>query len=457
MVGLDAMVVTTALTRIGQEFGASIETLEWTINAYTLSFAAFLLTASALGDRFGRRRMFVGGLLLFVAASAACALAPSIAWLIAARAVQGIGAAIVMPLALAQISVAFPPARRGWALGIYSSVAGLSTVLGPTIGGIVTEGLAWRWIFWMNLPLGLAVAVFALARLRETFGSRAPIDIPGIVLSTTGAFALVWGLTRANAAGWGSLEVVYSLVGGALLFLIFVMWELRTYQPMIPMRFFNRRNFSAGNAAMFFLTGTFMSAIFFMAQFLQTALGMGPLVTGLCMLPWGIAVIVGGRSAVATANRLGDAMAIVLGLLVQAAGVVWIAFIARPGLPYSSMIAPMLLTGAGFALAVTITQKVVVGAVDLPDIGKASGTLSTIRQLGGAFGVAAAVAVFANFGGYGTSLLFSQGFAAAMAVAAALSLAGAFAGLFLFGIGDSALLPPASGALPKAREKGQAG
>jgi len=431
MVALDAMVVTTALTRIGRELGASIEALEWTVNAYTLSFAAFFLMAAALGDRYGRRRMFVGGLVLFVAASAACALAPSIGWLITARAIQGIGAAIVMPLALAQISVAFPPERRAWALGIYSSVAGLSTVLGPTIGGIVTEGLAWRWIFWMNLPLGLAVAGFSLARLRETFGARAPIDLLGVVLSTVGAFGLVWGLVRANAAGWGSLEVVASLVGGALFVLLFILWELRVAHPMIPMRFFRSREFSAGNVAMFFLTGTLMSAIFFMAQFLQTALGLGPLVTGLGLLPWGAAVVVGGRSAVGVAKRLGDAPTIVLALLVQAAGLAWVALIAKPDMAYAALIAPMILAGVGFALAVTISQKAVVGAVAMPDIGKASGTLGTIRQLGGAFGVAIAVAVFARVGSYATPMAFSQGFAAAIGVAALLSLAGAIAGMFL--------------------------
>lgn len=453
MVALDAMVVTTALTRIGREFGVSIETLEWTVNAYTLSFAACLLTAAALGDRFGRRRMFVAGLLLFVLASSACALAPSIAWLIAARAVQGAGAAIVMPLALAQISVAFPPERRGWALGIYSSTAGLATVLGPTIGGLVTEGLAWRWIFWMNVPIGLAVAAFAAVRLRETFGSRAPIDLPGVVISAAGAFGLVWGLVRANAAGWGSFEVVSSLAGGALLLVLFVIWELRAAQPMIPMRFFRRRDFAAGNAAMFFLTGTLMSAIFFMAQFLQAVLGMGPLAAGLGLLPWGVAVVIGGRSAVGTARRLGDAATIVLGLLVQAAGLAWIALMARPGMAYAGMVAPMLLAGVGFALSVTIAQKVVVGAVAMPDIGKASGTLSTIRQLGGAFGVAVAVAVFAHVGGYAPPAAFSQGFAAAMGVAAALSLAGAVAGMLLLGTGDRAPRAAAADALPGSADK----
>jgi EmrB/QacA subfamily drug resistance transporter len=433
MVALDALVVSTALREIGRDLGASIEALEWTVNAYALSFAVFLLTAAVLGDRFGRRRLFVAGLVLFVAASSACALASSIGWLIAARAVQGVGAAIVMPLALAQISAAFPPERRGWALGIYSSVAGLSTVLGPIVGGVVTEGLAWRWIFWVNLPLGLAAAGLAVARLRETFGPKAAMDLPGLLLATCGAFGLVWGLVRASAAGGRSLEILSSLAGGALSILLLVAWELRSAQPMIPMRFFRLRAFAAGNAAMFFVSAALMSAIFFMAQFLQAGLGADPLGAGFRLLPWGVAVVLGARNAAGLASRFGDGLSIALGLALQAAGLAWIAIIADPAMAYAGMIPPMVLAGAGFAVAVTIAQKAVVGSVAVADIGKASGTLSTIRQLGGAFGVALTVAVFARSGSHATPLAFNHGFAAATGVAAMLSLAGAAAGLFLPG------------------------
>jgi EmrB/QacA subfamily drug resistance transporter len=438
MVGIDALVVSTALREIGRDLGASIETLEWTVNAYSLSFAGFLLTATVLGDRFGRRRLFVGGLLLFVTASAACAIALGIGWLIAARAVQGSSAAIVMPLALAQVSAAFPPERRGWALGIYSSFAGLSAVLGPVVGGVVTEGLAWRWIFWVNLPIGLGAATLAIMRLRETFGARQAIDLPGVLLATGGAFSLVWGLVRANAAGWESLEILSSLAGGASLILLFVAWELHTPQPMIPMLFFRVRAFAAGNIAMFFLNAAFMSAIFFLAQFQQAALGAGPMIAGLRLLPWGVAVILGARNAVGFAKRFGDGSAIALGLVVQATGLAWIARIADPGMVYAGMVPPMILTGAGFAVAVTIAQKTVVSAVATPDIGKASGALSAIRQFGGACGVALTVAVFARVGSHATPLAFSQGFAAAMGVAAVLSLAGAGAWLFVTGASDKA-------------------
>jgi EmrB/QacA subfamily drug resistance transporter len=441
MVALDALVVATALREIGRELGASIEALEWTVNAYALSFAAFLLTAAALGDRFGRRRLFAAGLMLFVAASAACALAPTIGWLIGARAVQGLGAAIVMPLALAQVGAAFPPERRAWALGIYASVAGLSTVLGPVVGGLVTRGLAWQWIFWLNLPLGIAAAALAITRLRESFGAKAPLDLAGLALATIGAFGLVWGLVRVGAAGWASVEVLASLAGGAAMIALFVAWELRAAQPMIPMRLFRGRTFAAGNVAMFFLHGALMSAIFFMAQFQQAVLGADPLTAGLRLLPWGIAVIAGARAAGWCAARAGDGATVALGLAAQAAGLGWIAAIAEPDMAYGAMIAPMILAGAGFAPAVTIAQKAVVSAVTLADIGKASGTLSTIRQLGGAFGVALAVAGFAQAGSHATPLAFSRGFAAATAVSALLSLTGAVAGL---------LLPGRRGAVPVA-------
>jgi EmrB/QacA subfamily drug resistance transporter len=442
MIGLDALAVSTALTEIGREFGASIEALEWTVNAYTLSFAAFLLTAAVLGDRFGRRRLFAAGLALFVAASAACALASSIGWLIAARALQGVGAAIAMPLALAQVSAAFPPERRGWALGVYSSTAGLSTVLGPVAGGLVTRGLAWQWIFWLNLPVGMVAAALAMIRLRETYGAKGAIDLPGLALATGGAFGMVWGLVRASAAGWGSLEVLFSLAGGALLIALFVAWELRTAQPMIPMRFFRLRAFTAGNATMFFLNGALMSAIFFMAQFQQAALGADPLTAGLRLLPWGFAVVAGTRTAVLLAERFGDAFTVALGLAIQAGGLAWIASVASPGVTYAGMILPMTLAGAGFAVAVTVAQKAVAGAVALPDIGKASGTLGTIRQLGGAFGVALTVAAFAWAGSHATPMAFSQGFAAAIGVAAMLSLAGASAALFLPGTRSNVRIAP---------------
>lgn len=431
MVALDALVVATALTEIGREFGASIEALEWTVNAYTLSFAVFLMTAAAAGDRFGRRLIFVVGLGLFVAASAGCALAPSIGWLIAARAVQGAGAATVMPLALAQLGTAFPPERRAWAFGIYSSVTALSSVLGPAVGGIITQDLTWQWIFWLNVPIGILVMLLSATRLYETFGPTARVDILGLVTVSCGLLGLVWGLIRGNPAGWASAETLLSLAFGALFIALFVAWELRAAAPMIPMHLFRSRIFSAGNVAMFLLNATVMGTLFFMAQFQVAVLGQTPLAAGLRMLPWGIALAVVAPQAAALARRLGEAGAISLGFLLQAVGFLWIALIAKPELAYAEMIAPMSAAGAGFAMAIPIVQKAVIGAVAASEIGKASGTLGMIRQLGGVFGVAIAVAVFALAGSRATPQTFTSGFAAANGVLALLSLAGAIAAIWL--------------------------
>src|SRR5688500_10684675 len=218
MVVLDNLVVSTALPVIRVDLGAGIEQLEWTVNAYTLTFAVFLLTGAALGDRFGRRRLFALGLGLFTVASAAAALAPSFDWLIAARAVQGVGGAIVTPLTLTILSDAFPAERRGLALGAWSGIAGLAVATGPLVGGAVVEGISWQWIFWLNVPIGIALLPLAMLRLRETRGPDKALDLPGLGLVSAGLFGIVYGLVNGNADGWSSPTIVASLAaGGALL------------------------------------------------------------------------------------------------------------------------------------------------------------------------------------------------------------------------------------------------
>jgi EmrB/QacA subfamily drug resistance transporter len=441
MVVLDLLVVATALSTIRRDLGASIDQLEWTVNAYTLTFAVLLMTASALGDRFGRRRLFAAGLGLFALASAACALAPGVGWLIAARAVQGAGAAMVMPLGLALLNAAFPPERRGWAMGIFGGATGLAPLVGPVVGGAITQGIAWPWIFWVNVPIGLVAVPLVLTRVPESHGPRAGVDLPGLALGTGAALGLVWGLVRGNAVGWGSPQVVAALVAGALLVAAFIAWERHARAPMLPMRLFRSRAFSAGNGAAFFLNASLTGAVFFMAQFQQTALGQGPLDAGLRLLPWGVTPFLIAPRAGVLADRIGERPLIVTGLLLQTAGMAWIAVIARPGLAYPAMIAPMLISGCGFAMAVPAVTKSVVSSVAPGDIGKASGTFSTMRQLGGAFGVAALVTVFAAAGSYASAQAFSDGFAPAIGVAAGLSLAGVAAGL----------------ALPSRRASGQPG
>jgi EmrB/QacA subfamily drug resistance transporter len=446
MVALDSLVVTTALTAIRLALHTSVAELQWTVNAYILTFAVLLMTAAALGDRFGRRRMFTTGIGLFTLASAACAVAPGAGWLIAARAVQGAGAAMVMPLAMTLLTAAFPAERRGWALGIFGGVTGLAVGGGPVVGGAIAQGLAWQWIFWLNVPIGLAAAVLTVRHIRESSGPRAAIDLGGAALVTTAGLALVWGLVRADSVGWGDPEIVGSfalaLAAGAGL----VAWELRAPEPMLPMRLFRSRAFAAGNAVSFLLQAALTGAVFFMAQFQQDVLGQGPLGAGLRLLPWTGALVLIAPRAGKLADRLGDRPLVVTGLFLQAGGLAWIALIAGPGLAYPEMIAPMIIAGAGVSLAMPGAQKAVVTAVAPAEIGKAAGTFQTARQLGGAVGVATGVAVFAAAGGYASARAFSDGFAPALAVCAGLSLAGALAGLGLPRPGRPAGRPGAAAA-----------
>jgi EmrB/QacA subfamily drug resistance transporter len=431
MVALDALVVTTALNSIRLHLGASIQQLEWTVNAYTLSFAVLMITGSALGDRFGRRRLLAVGLAVFSAASAACALAPNVGFLIAMRAVQGTGAALVLPLSIALLSEAFPPERRAWAMGLFSGVTGLAVLGGPVVGGAITQGIAWQWIFWINVPIGLATLPFLFRRVPESRGPQVALDFVGLALVTGAAFGIIWALVRGNTAGWGSVEVVVALAGGAGLLLAFVLYELRARQPMLPMRLFKSRQFSAGNAANFFQFGSLFGVVFFMAQFLQTAQGHGPLDTGVRLLPWTATLFLVAPLAGAQLGRFGERPFIALGLALQAAGFAWLALIVSPAVSYIQLVPPLVIAGAGISMAIPATQTAVVNAVEPQFIGKASGAFSTMRQFGGAFGIAILVAVFTGSGSYASPGSFSDGFVAALGVSAALSLCGAVAGLLL--------------------------
>jgi EmrB/QacA subfamily drug resistance transporter len=430
MVVLDMLVVTTALNTIRVDLEASIEQLEWTINAFTLSFAVLLLPASALGDRLGRKRLFIAGLALFTVASAACALAPSTGWLIAARAVQGVGSAMIMPHAMALLGVAFPPAQRAKALGVFSSVTGLGTLGGPLVGGAITQGLAWQWIFWLNVPLGLVLIPLARARIPESTGTARSLDFGALALVTTGALGLVWGLVRGNLAGWASLEAGGSLAAGAVCMIAFVGWELRTREPMLPMRFFRSAAFSAGNASGFLLYGSLFGAAFLLAQFLQITLQYGPLDAGIRMAPWTFTVFFVAAIAGALVNRVGERPLIVVGLTLQAAGFGWIALIAGPYVDYRALITPLVVAGCGVSMAMPAAQNAVIGSVPPPSMGTAAGVFNTLRQLGGTFGIAILAAVFAGSGSYASPHAFSAGFTPAMGVAACMSLAAAIAGLW---------------------------
>jgi EmrB/QacA subfamily drug resistance transporter len=431
MVSLDSQVVATALPVIRLRLHASLAALEWTVNAYTLSFAVLLLTGAAVGERLGRRRMLAVGVALFTAASAACALAPNAGALIAARAVQGAGAALMLPLALALLSANFPPHRRAWALGIFSSVTGIAVLAGPVVGGAVTQGLAWPWVFWLNVPIGVIMIPLILTRMTATAATLAKLDPIGLLLATGGALGLVWALIRANSLGWASPEIVATLTTGALLATGFVAWELRTTHPMVPVRLFKERSFAAGNAAAFAVFAMLLALVFFMAQFLQNALSYDPLDAGLRLLPGWATLTLIAPFAGALIARVGERPLIAGGLTTAAAGLAWIALIARPGLPYAEMVAPLIVAGSGASVAIPATMSAVMTGVPSKAIGQASGTLNMLRQLGGVFGIAICAAVFATRGGYASPAAFTSGFGPAMGACAGLALTGAVAGLII--------------------------
>ena len=431
MVALDTQVLTAALATIRAEFGAPMEALQWTVNAFNLSFAVLLLTGAALGDRFGRRRLFAAGISLFMASSIACALSGSIVALIVARAAQGASSALIMPLGMALLSAAFPREERARALGIFSGVIGVAVLAGPAIGGAITEGLGWQWIFWINLPIGLIAVIMVMTRLCESFGPAAALDIPGLVLVAASAFALVWGLLRGNGAGWSSAEVLTALVAGLLLAVAFVILERLISAPMVPMRLFRSRALSSGIIASFLLYAAMYGVLFLLPQFLQTALGYGPLGVGLRLLPWTATLFVTAPIAGNVVNRIGERPLVVMGLSMQAIGLGWIAMIITPGVAYAAMVAPLVVAGVGVSMAMPAVQNAVLSSVNVVEMGKASGVFNMGRFLGGMFGVALLVAVFSGTGAVGSAAAFSGGFGAAMMIASALSLLGAIAGLWL--------------------------
>lgn len=425
MVALDLLIVSTAMTTIRADLGASVVALQWTVTGYGLSFAAALMAGAALGDRFGRKRMLVLGLGLFVAASAACALAGGIGVLIAARIVQGLGAALVIPVALALVSTAYPAEIRGKAIGTLEGITGLATIAGPIVGGGIAGGIAWQWIFWVNVPIGLLTIVLALSQLDESFGRRTALDTRGVILISGAALGIIWALVRGNTAGWVSSEVLGALALGVLLASLFVASQLRVREPMFPMRFFRSRGFSGALTASSLLFAALYGSVFFMAQFMQTGLGYEPLKAGLLLVPWTATLLVVAPLAGALGDRIGERPVIVGGLAINALGLALVALIAGPDLAYGNLLAALIVTGIGASAAIPVVQSALIGTVAETEVGQASGINNTTQELGGAFGVAIVVAAFTAAGGYASAQAFSDGFAAAIGACAALALAGA--------------------------------
>ena len=427
MTALDNMVVANALPAIRVSLHSGLADLEWTVNAYLLSFACLILTGAALGDRFGRRRMFTVGIAVFTASSAAAALSSSVGFLIAARVVQGAGAAIVFPLTLTLLSEAVPVEKRGAAIGMWGAIAGMAVAFGPVVGGAIITGISWHWIFWINVPVGVVVVVLAPARLSESFGPQPRIDVIGVALAAAGTLGITWALVRANTIGWGSAEVLITLSGGVALVAAFLAWERRVASPMLPLGLFRSREFATANAVSFFMYSGLFGALFLMTQLLQTALGYSPLGAGVRLLPWTAAAGIVSPIAGKLADRYGNRPFMTVGLMLQAIGLGWIAAIAAPGMGYDQLGPALLLAGIGIGMIFPTVSNAVLASVPLAEAGVASGTNSTIRELGGTLGVAVLAAVFARNGGYISPRVFIDGFSAALWVAVGLSGVGVLA------------------------------
>ncbi|MFG2712619.1 MFS transporter [Streptomyces goshikiensis] len=447
MAALDNLVVTTALPAIRADLGGKLEDLEWTVNAYTLTFAVLLMFGAALGDRFGRRRLFITGLAVFTGASAAGALSPGINELIAARAVQGVGAAIMMPLTLTLLTAAVPAARRGMALGIYGAVTGLAVASGPLIGGSLTEHMSWQWIFWLNVPIGLALIPLARLRLAESSAARSRLDVPGTLLISGGLFGIVYGLVNANAHGWTSAPVLTGLIGGAVLVGGFIRHGFHSPNAMLPMRLFRNRGFLGINFASLLMFVGMFGSIFLLSQYFQGVSGYSPAEAGLRMLPWTGMPMVLSPIAGILADRIGSRPVISAGLAFQAAGLAWYATALGTDMSYAAQLPALILSGIGMGLYFAPASYALMSTVAPADQGKASGTNSALREVGGALGIAVLASVFSAQGGYESPQAFTDGTVPALWIGA-----GAVATASLF-----ALLLPSKARLEQSRRPGAAG
>ncbi|MFI7411058.1 DHA2 family efflux MFS transporter permease subunit [Streptomyces sp. NPDC049627] len=425
MAALDNLVVTTALPSIRKDLGGALDDLEWTVSAYTLTFAVLLMFGAALGDRFGRRRLFLAGITVFTGASAAAALAPGIDSLIAARAVQGVGAAVMMPLTLTLLTAAVPVAKRGMAYGIWGAVNGLAVASGPLIGGSLTEHISWQWIFWLNVPLGLALLPLARLRLAESYGTGAPLDVPGTLLASGGLFGIVYGLVRGPADGWTASLVLTGLFAGGALLAGFVVYSTRAKNPMLPMRLFRSRAFSGINAASMLMFLGMFGSIFLLSQYMQGVLGYSPTEAGLRMLPWtGMPMLVAPVAGILS-DRIGGRPVVATGLFLQAAGLAYMASVVTVDVSYAAQLPGLIISGVGMALFFAPAANLVMSSVRASEQGIASGANNALREVGGALGIAVMASIFSAQGGYETGRTFVDGLRPALVTGAAVvALAG---------------------------------
>jgi EmrB/QacA subfamily drug resistance transporter len=424
MSALDNLVVTFALPSIRQHLGATVQQLEWTVNAYTLTYAVFLMTGAALGDRFGRKRVFLIGVFIFTVASAGAALSTTVDALLAFRALQGFGGAILTPLSLTILSDAFPAEKRGIAIGAWSAVTGVAIAIGPLVGGAIVTGIAWQWIFWVNVPIGLVAIPLGMRWLRESYGPHGELDLPGLALASLGLLAVVFGVIRGSDIGWGRGQVVACLAAGVVILALFALWEQRAKAPMLPLRLLHSRSFTAINLVSFLLYFGLFGSLFLLAQFLQVARGYSAVGAGLRTLPWTAIPMVVAPIAGIVAERIGGRLVVAAGLAFQAVSLAWLAMILTSHISYPSMVPPMIVGGIGMGLVFPPISLVALQSVKPEEEGLASGANAALRELGGVFGIAVLASVFLAYGSYGSPTEFTTGLKAAMWVGVATLLLG---------------------------------
>jgi EmrB/QacA subfamily drug resistance transporter len=445
---IDASIVNVALPSIGQHLHFARADLSWVVNSYTLTFGGFLLLGGRMADLFGRRRMFMFGLVLFSVASFAGGIAQSEGWLIAARAVQGLGAAVVSPAALSIITTTFAEgSERNRALGIWGAVAGAGGAAGVLLGGILTSGLSWRWVLFVNVPIGLAAAAMAPRTLVESRGDTTSrsFDLPGAVTVTAGLALLVYAVVDAVNAGWGSTATLLRLAGAAVLLVAFVVIELRQRSPLMPFSIFRLRTLRGANIVGLLIGMSLFSMFFFISLYLQNVLHYSPIRTGISYLPLAVGIILSAGVASQLVTRLGFKTPLIGGLLLIAGGLLWFSQVPASGGSFAAdVLGPSLLAafGLGFAF-VPVTIAAVTGTRP-HEAGLASGLINTSQQVGGALGLAI-LATIANSrtqdvvhaGVHSTSVALTKGFDRAFLVGSGFAIAGAILAALLISSRDS--------------------
>jgi EmrB/QacA subfamily drug resistance transporter len=439
VVVLDASIVNVALPSIGRALHFSQSNLAWVVNAYTLTFGGFLLLGGRLADFLGRRRIFMAGLVLFALASLVGGLSNSEGMLIAARAVQGLGAAIVSPAALSILAVTFTEgAERNRALGVWGAVAGSGGAAGVLLGGMLTQWAGWEWVLWVNVPIGIVAAALAPSLIAESRADAATrnFDALGAVTVTAGLTSFVYALVDANSAGWGSTQTVGLLALAGVLLAAFVVIELRSRQPLVPFRIFRSRTLTGANATGLLIGMSLFSMFFFVSLYMQQVLGYDALKAGFAYLPLALTIIVSAGVASTLSTRIGFKPVLIAGMVLIAAGLLWFSQVSVGGSFVSDVLGPSLLAAAGLGFAfVPVTIGAVTGVSD-SDSGLASGLINTSQQVGGALGLAILAAV-ANSQGSVAPEALTEGFRHAFLVGAGFAVAGAVLAAVLIRTADS--------------------